>query len=105
MLTPTDCATLLKHYEAMADAARANDWDRLIELETLTVAIRNAANHPLPPLSEIPQEQQEMAATIRRILELDAEIRTHAGPFLESTRKLLSGAVQDRRVRAAYGAG
>ncbi len=104
MLTLDDCMTLLQHYEAMAVAARSNDWDKLVELETLTAAVRDKANHPFPPSSGEPQMQQEMAAAIQRILELDVEIRIHAEPFLESTRKLLSGTVQDRRVRTTYGA-
>ncbi len=104
MLTLNDCMTLLRHYEDMAVAARNNDWDRLVELETLAVAVRDKASGPFPPPPGEPQVQQEMAAAIQRILELDAEIRTHAEPFLESTRKLLSGSVQDRRVRTTYGA-
>ncbi len=33
MLTPATLDALLARYEAMADAARANDWDRLATLE------------------------------------------------------------------------
>ena len=48
-------------------------------------------------------EQIALAASIRSILALEREIRTHVEPMLESTRKLLSTTVRDKAVRNAYG--
>lgn len=103
MLTPQDIDTLLTRYEAMADAARANDWDRLAAEEREAAALRQAfidraATAPLPADAAV------LAAGIHRILELDGEIRTHTDPFLSAVRKLLSGGVRDRAVRSAYSA-
>lgn len=104
MLRPETCRQLLALYEAMAEAARANDWDRLAELEAASAQLRDAAIAAPAAATAIADEaQRDMAAMIGRMLELDAEIRTHALPFLESTRKLLSGTVRDRNVRKAYG--
>ncbi|ANQ85871.1 flagellar protein FliT [Azoarcus olearius] len=101
MLSLENSRRLLAIYQAMADAARANDWDRLGELGRQGDELRRqaAASQGTPA----PGEEVDLAATIRRILELDGEIRTHAEPAYESTRKLLSGAVQHRNVRNAYG--
>lgn len=103
-LTPDDCKALLKHYEKMAEAARENHWDTLAELEQQSAQLRDEiiGRHTSGMPSEA--EQREIAALIERILFLDGEIRSHASPVLESTRKLLSGAVRGRTVHTAYGA-
>lgn len=104
LLSPAACSQLLALYEAMAEAARANEWDRLAELEAASAKVRNAAIAAPVDASTIAEDaQRDMAAMIGRMLELDAEIRTHAVPALESTRKLLSGTVRHRNVRQAYG--
>ena len=111
MLTRPALDALLTHYEAMAEAARANDWDRLSTVEREAAALRaqlqagadavrdaNALSH-LPPA-----EAAALREGIERLLALDAEIRSHADPFLSSVRKLLSTERQARAVRSAYGA-
>ena len=40
MLTPAALDALLAHYEAMAEAARANDWERLTAVEREAAALR-----------------------------------------------------------------
>jgi len=102
MLTPEACRELLALYESMAEAAVRNDWARLAELEAASSSLRKAAG----PAAAVPLPdavQREMASMIQRMLELDAAIRIHAEPCLESTRKLLSGTIRSRNVRDTYG--
>ena len=111
MLTPATLDALLARYEAMAEAARANDWDRLSALEREAAALRETAHagadaaKDKATLATLPAaEAESLRAGIERLLALDAEIRTHADPFLASVRKLLAGGRQERAVRNAYGA-
>ena len=56
-------------------------------------------------LSQLPPaEAAALREGIERLLALDAEIRSHADPFLSSVRKLLTTERQARAVRSAYGA-
>ena len=91
---------------AMVEAARANDWDRLIALERDMAALRDeimrAAGALQEPLGAA--EAARKAELIAAMLENDVEIRQHVEPWLASVRKLLSGAARDRAVRTAYGA-
>ena len=88
-------------YLAMLTAAENNEWESLVGLE------REAAEtcRLLRETSESQLDDQSTQAEdlIREILALDGEIRTHVQPFLDSTRKLLSGVVRDNNVRKAYG--
>lgn len=102
MLTPESCRELLALYEAMAEAAVRNDWSRLAELEAASSELRKAAA-PAGTAGLPDAAQREMATMIQRMLELDADVRSHAEPFLESTRKLLSGTIRRRNVRDTYG--
>ena len=111
MLTPATLDALLARYEAMAEAARANDWDRLSALEREAAELRETARAgadaaaDAATLATLPAaEAESRRAGIERLLALDAEIRTHADPFLASVRKLLSAGRQERTVRNAYGA-
>lgn len=96
------------HSREMVVAARANDWERLAELEHAVAGLRNAwmADEPTgrQPAGLSEDEQRLKATLIEQMLADDIEVRLHAEPFLESTRKLLSGAVLDNNVRKAYGA-
>ncbi|AWI81615.1 MAG: flagellar protein FliT [Betaproteobacteria bacterium HGW-Betaproteobacteria-13] len=103
MLTPGTGAQLLSLYEAMAVAARENDWDQLAELEHAAADVRKSAQSASNGSVLSADEQRTLAGCIRSILELDREIRTHVEPALESTRKLLSTTVRDKAVRNAYG--
>ncbi|ENO86852.1 flagellar protein FliT [Thauera linaloolentis] len=104
MLTPEACRELLALYESMADAAVRNDWGRLAELEAASSTLRKAAAADPAGTAQLPDAvQREMASMIERMLELDATIRIHAEPCLESTRKLLAGTIRNRNVRNTYG--
>ena len=111
MLTRPLLDALLARYEAMADAARANDWDRLSALEREAATLRDTARAGADAAAEsaalatLPAaEADALRVGIERLLALDAEIRSHADPFLSSVRKLLSTERQARAVRSAYGA-
>ncbi len=111
MLTRLLLDALLARYEAMAEAACANDWDRLSALEREAAELRETARTgadagaDAATLATLPAaEAESLRADIERLLALDAEIRTHADPFLASVRKLLSAGRQERTVRNAYGA-
>lgn len=97
MLTPADLDALLERYEAMALAARANDWETLAALEREAAALRRqvmARNHASAGAAgALPESVHAIVARgIERVLELDAEIRSHTDPFLASVRKLLNPA-------------
>ncbi|ATE59434.1 flagellar protein FliT [Thauera sinica] len=104
MPTLHDIDALLARYQAMADAARANDWDTLAALEREAAELRAACIARAGSAAADAQERAALAEGMQRILALDAEIRSHAEPFLTAVRKLLSDGVRDRAVRAAYGA-
>lgn len=92
----------------MVEAARANDWDRLTGLERESAKLRDAlirlesGGQPQAELTEA--QRQRKALLLSRLLDDDREIRTHVKPWLDSTRKLLSGSVRERALRTAYGA-
>ena len=110
MLSTADLDALLDRYTAMAEAARANDWDRLSALEREASGLREAFQAAAGPDDAAriaalpPAEADALRSRIERILALDAEIRSHTDPFLASVRKLLAGGRQERAVRNAYGA-
>lgn len=93
---------------AMVEAARANDWDRLTGLERECATLRDVLMRLEPEGRQQPglteAERQHKAALAARMLDDDREIRRHVEPWLESTRKLLSGSARERAVRSAYGA-
>lgn len=114
MLTLPTLAALLERYEAMAEAARANDWERLSALEREAAALREVARAGTDGAGATddaatqaklpPAEAAALREGIERLLALDAEIRSHTDPFLSSVRKLLSAGRQERALRNAYGA-
>lgn len=88
----------------MVDAARSNDWDRLVDLEHNVVALRTRLmaeeNDPLEP-GEIEQKRR----LIQYILQDDAEVRRHTEPWMEQVRRFLGGDARKQRVDRAYGTG
>lgn len=104
-----ECAPILPLYQALADqytamaeAASANNWERLMQLELEARTMRERIE---TTPAGVPYVQRErVAVLIARILELDAAVRIHVEPYLESTRKLLAETMQGNNVRKAYGA-
>lgn len=88
----------------MVEAARAQDWQRLITLEKRVAELRDAlmADDDNDKLTE--PERRMKAALIQRILDDDAEIRRHTEPWMEHVREYLESADRRRRIERAYGA-
>ncbi len=87
----------------MVDAARAQDWERLISLEKCVAELRDAlmADDDNDKLTE--PERRMKAALIQRILDDDAEIRRHTEPWMEHVRQYLDSVDKRRRIEKAYG--
>ena len=88
----------------MVEAARANDWERLVDLENDVAALRDKLiadeGGQLAP-GEVEQKRH----LIRTILQDDAEVRRHTEPWMEHVRQFLGGAARKQRIDRAYGAG
>lgn len=89
----------------MVEAARASDWENLIELECNVTSLRNT-------LMKIPEESNAPATDVDRkrsliqhILENDAEVRRHTEPWMEHVRQFLGDSARRREVQKAYAAG
>ena len=93
----------------MVEAAQANDWPLLAELEQEVsglreaLAIREPSGRQSEPLS--PAEHERKAELIRQILADGAEVLRHVQPFQDSVRRLLSAGSVGRSLRKTYSAG
>lgn len=89
----------------MVEAARANNWERLVALERDVVGLRRKleAGDIQAPLTA--EERARKIALIRRILADDAEVRCQTEPWMEQVRKFLGNGARGRNVRHAYGSG
>lgn len=86
----------------MVDAARAGDWERLIELESGVARLRDALmTLPVEP-GGTPAEMDRRRQLIDRILDDDAEIRRHTEPWMEHVRHLLGDNRRLRELQRAY---
>lgn len=88
----------------MAEAARNNDWERLVALEQDVAHMRDnliVSEHRPPQLS--PEERARKYQLISRILADDAEVRRHTQPWMEGAKKFLGAGVRERSLRQAYG--
>lgn len=76
----------------MVDAARAGDWDTLIELEAAAARLRVIlATEEEASASLTPEESTRKTALIQGILDDDAEVRRHTEPWMERLRIYLGG--------------
>ncbi|MDP3032223.1 MAG: flagellar protein FliT [Rhodocyclaceae bacterium] len=89
----------------MVEAARANDWERLIDLEHAVAGLRDTLAQEAENGSSDPRDAEKKRDMIQRILKDDAEVRRHTEPWMEQVRRFLSGDVRKRQVDQAYGAG
>lgn len=93
----------------MVDAARANDWRLLADLEQQLAVLRDTVAAWEPEgrqqdfLSAI--ERQHKAELIRQILADGEEVLSHVQPCRESMRRLLSTSNMGRSLRQAYAVG
>lgn len=89
----------------MVEAARANDWERLIELEQAVAGLRATLMQESEGGTIDAFEAEKKRALIQRILKDDAEVRSHTEPWMEQVRHFLTGTVKKRKVDQAYGVG
>lgn len=89
----------------MVAAARASDWDSLIELERRIAGLRNT-------LMAVPDDSNSPAtdlaskrALIQRILEDDAEVRRHTEPWMERILYFLGDGQPHRELHLASATG
>jgi flagellar protein FliT len=91
----------------MLEAARANDWDNLCALEreaaTLMQEIRTDDEIAQQAILDNESLRNEKIALIRKILADDREIRSHADPWMESIRTMLSCGSKKRAINNMYG--
>lgn len=89
----------------MVDAARAGEWDSLIELERDVTGLRNTLM-AIPDDSDSPAgDMARKRSLIQRILDDDAEVRRHTEPWMEHVRQFLGDGLRRRDVEKAYAAG
>jgi flagellar protein FliT len=89
----------------MVEAARASDWDQLIDLERSVANLRQTLlNEPEGGTIDA-FEAEKKRALIQQILRDDAEVRRHTEPWMEQVRRFLSGDTRKRQVDRAYGTG
>lgn len=87
----------------MVAAARAQDWEKLVELERSVASLRRTLE-AAPDIDVSPGfELERKRALIQRILEDDAEIRKHTEPWMEHVRQFLGDTSRRNRVERAYG--
>lgn len=89
----------------MVEAARANDWDQLIDLEQAVAGLRETLTQEANDPSPNPREVAIKRVMIQRILQDDAEVRRHTEPWMEHVRHFLTGNVRKQQVDRAYGTG
>lgn len=105
-----DNPDLIALYEAVAqttdqmlDAARAEDWDRLVELEQRCAAQVACikAQGSVTPLPGWTREQK--ARILNRILADDREIRNLTQPWMAQLSARINSAGTERKLSQAYG--
>ncbi len=89
----------------MVEAARANDWESLIDLEQAVASLRASLMNEADNNSPDPIEAKKKRDMIQRILKDDAEVRRHTEPWMEHVRHFLNGDARKRQVDRAYGTG
>ena len=89
----------------MVEAARASDWERLIDLERAVASLRETLLQEADNGSTDSGEAAKRRELIQRILRDDAEVRRHTEPWMEQVRRFLTGNVRKQQVDRAYGAG
>lgn len=87
----------------MVEAARANDWNQLIDLERSVARLRETLLNE-PDAGTIDAfEAEKKRELIQQILRDDAEVRRHTEPWMEQVRRFLTGDARKRQVDQAYG--
>lgn len=89
----------------MLEAARNDDWDRLVglEKECKKLVAELIAENTGQPLSG--QFQQRKAEIIRKVLADDAEIRNITQPWMAQLQNILGSAGREKKLHHAYDPG
>lgn len=87
----------------MVEAARANDWDKLVDLERHVAHLRDSLIGDDEASDLSGHEIDLKRGLIQRILDDDAEIRRYTEPWMEQVRRFLGGRSSRERVERAYG--
>lgn len=88
----------------MVEAARANDWDRLLALDGDLVRLRERiAKSSGDEVHLTPPERDEVITLINEMQGHDRLIREIAGPMRDSLRELLSRKDRTLDLHRAYG--
>jgi len=91
---------------SMVSAAQTNDWDLLSDLEAKVADLRDQLMAETPSVQTRDETVKvRKIALIKKILEDDREVRSHAEPWMESVKMLLAGNVRQKAVQNAYGVG
>jgi flagellar protein FliT len=72
----------------MVDAARANDWDRLVALELDVSMLRQRIADNDEPVAS-PAERARKVDLIKQIIAHDAEVRRHVEPWMAQVKVFL----------------
>lgn len=88
----------------MVTAARAQNWEQLVELESAVARLRNSLRGKDDNSTLDADEAERKRSLIQRILDNDAEIRRHTEPWMEHVRQFLGTQASRKRVERAYGA-
>lgn len=86
----------------MVDAARANDWDTLIDLECAIAELRSSLLQDDGTGIHSDAELRLKSLLIQRILADDAEVRRHTEPWMEQVRRFLGSDAKRRQIEHAY---
>ena len=90
----------------MAAAARASDWEQLIELERGIRSLRDALLALSDDGNDAATDLARKHSLIQRILDDDAEVRRHTEPWMERIFYFLGdGSPSHEPQRAAAGSG
>ncbi len=87
----------------MLEAARAEDWEGLLEAEADCAALIERARACSCAERFSPQERSRKNQILRRVLADDAEIRARLQPWLAKLERLLGAAERGRRMQHRYG--
>jgi flagellar protein FliT len=87
----------------MVEAARAGNWDSLIELERDVSGLRNILMATPEDSNVAATDQARKSSLIQSILKDDAEVRRHTEPWMEHLRQYLGDSTRRRDVQQASG--
>ena len=89
----------------MLDAARAGDWEKLMERERECRQRIESLMHAQSDAALEPPCQQRKIEILRKVLSDDAQIRALVEPRMTQLQELIAGSRQQQKLMAAYDPG